>query len=242
MDWFENWFDSSYYHVLYKKRNTAEARIFLEHILDQITLPKNADILDLACGKGRHSRYLNSLGYKVTGVDLSLNSIEHAQQFASSTLHFEQMDMRHLMFENQFDLVVNMFTSFGYFHNQTDNVSVLKGVSKALKTNGLLVIDFLNAHTVINQLVKQEKQIIEDIEFRINRFVEDGKIIKKIDIIDRQKFLTYKEKVSAFTLTDFKNMFTQSGFKLIGTFGNYQLGPFDKESSNRLILLAQKSN
>lgn len=227
--------------MLYKKRNTAEARVFLDHILAKITLPEKAHILDLACGKGRHSRYLNSLGFNVTGADLSHNSIQYAQQFASETLRFEQMDMRQLSFQSQFDLVVNMFTSFGYFTDVADNVKVLKGVANSLKPNGLLVIDFLNAHTVINQLVSEEKQTIQDIEFCIHRFVEEDKIVKKIDIIDRQKFLTFNEKVSAFTLNDFKTMFAQSGLELISTFGNYQLEAFEKESSNRLILLAQKS-
>ena len=76
--WFTSWFDTPYYHTLYKDRNHSEAQVFMDNLTNYLNVPEHGEILDLACGKGRHSIYLNSLGYNVTGVDLSENSIEYA--------------------------------------------------------------------------------------------------------------------------------------------------------------------
>ena len=86
-DWFTDWFNTSYYHILYKDRNDADAQLFMKNITAFLALPKTAHILDLPCGKGRHALFLNSLGYKVTGADLAENSIKYAKQFENEKLN-----------------------------------------------------------------------------------------------------------------------------------------------------------
>lgn len=240
-NWFENWFDSEYYHLLYKNRNNAEAQLFMDNITQFLHVKPGNTILDLACGKGRHSIYLNKKGYNVQGVDLSANSILQAKEFENNTLHFSQCDMRELSFQNQFDYVLNMFTSFGYFHHRTENITVLEKVHRSLKSKGTFVIDFLNAYQVIHQLVPTNQHQIENVQFDIERYVEDHTIVKKINVHDQAFTETFQERVTAFELSDFESMFSETGFKLIATFGNYQLDEFNAHASDRLILVAQKT-
>ncbi len=79
-NWFAKWFDTKYYHILYKDRDYQEARMFIDNITSYLNLPEKAKVLDLACGKGRHSIYLNKLGFDVVGADLSENSINEAKK------------------------------------------------------------------------------------------------------------------------------------------------------------------
>jgi len=241
LDWFKNWFDSFYYHKLYRHRNTAEAQEFIDNILNYIQPKPKSRILDLACGKGRHSIYLNKKGYDVVGVDLSQNSIDEANKSSNKSLHFFQMDMRELSCDEPYNVVVNLFTSFGYFTDKNDNLKVLKGLHNILEPKGVLIIDFLNASKVINNLVKEEIQKIDSVKFTINRFVEDQTIVKTIAVRDGNERYKFQERVSMFELADFEDMFAKSGFKLMAHFGNYQLNTFDPDSSDRLILIAQKA-
>ena len=112
--WFTSWFDTPFYHILYKDRDHAEAQHFMDTLTEYLNIPEGGSILDLACGKGRHSIYLNTLGFDVTGADLSENSIVFAKQFENNTLHFEVHNMCK-PFNKPFDAVFNLFTSFGYF-------------------------------------------------------------------------------------------------------------------------------
>jgi 2-polyprenyl-3-methyl-5-hydroxy-6-metoxy-1,4-benzoquinol methylase len=240
LDWFKNWFDSFYYHKLYRHRNTEEAREFIDNIINYIEPPAQSRVLDLACGKGRHSIYLNSKGYDVVGVDLSQNSIDIANQSANESLHFQQMDMRYLECSNPFHLVVNLFTSFGYFNHSSENLDVLNGVHHVLQPNGILVIDFLNATKVIQNLVPEEIQTIDGIQFVINRFVENNTVVKTISVTDNEQEHHFQERVSMFELSDFEDMLSQTGFKLLNHFGDYQLNQFKANASDRLIIIAQK--
>ena len=110
-DWFTDWFNTSYYHILYKDRNDEDAQLFMRNITEFLKLQKTSHILDLPCGKGRHSIYLNSLGYKVTGADLSKNSILAAKKFENDSLHFDVQDMRKPI-SNTYNAIFNLFTSF----------------------------------------------------------------------------------------------------------------------------------
>ena len=123
--WYASWFDTPYYHILYKDRDYSEARGFMDNLTDYLNIPECGKILDLACGKGRHSVYLNTLGYHVTGVDLSEQSITHAKQFENENLKFDVHDMSKA-YPDTFDAVFNLFTSFGYFNQESTNIQVLK--------------------------------------------------------------------------------------------------------------------
>jgi len=235
-NWFTSWFDTPYYHILYKDRNDIEAREFMRNLVDFLKLPKGSKILDLACGKGRHSIFLNELGYDVTGVDLSENSISYAKKFENPTLRFEE----HCMCEpvnEQFDAVFNLFTSFGYFDHEEDNLRSIQAIKKEILPGGYGVIDFMNVKKVIKNLVPSEVKTVKGIDFNISRRVQNGFILKDINFYDEEEEFSYTEKVKALTLEGFHAYFEKAGINLLHTFGNYQLEEFNENTSDRLILV-----
>ncbi|MGY0392258.1 class I SAM-dependent methyltransferase [Bizionia sp. KMM 8389] len=234
--WFTSWFDTPYYHILYKDRDNSEAQLFMDTLTHYLNLPEDGEILDLACGKGRHAIYLNTLGYQVTGADLSESSIAHAKQFENDTLHFKVHDMCE-PFGKQFDAVFNLFTSFGYFENESDNLKTIQAIQANLNETGFGVIDFMNTEYVINNLVPEETKTVEGIEFHLKRYVEDGHIIKDIQFEDNGKKHQYQERVRAFTLEEFQDLFEQAGVYLLDIFGDYKLQKFQKNTSERLIMI-----
>lgn len=238
-EWFGTWFNSPYYHILYKNRDFKEAERFLNNLVEELKPAKDATLLDLACGKGRHSIFLNSLGFQVKGVDLSPESIEHANEFANESLSFGVHDMREPL-EESFDYVLNLFTSFGYFETDQENQAAINTMANALRPGGKLVIDFMNAEKVISNLVKKENKEEEGVTFDIKRELVDGHIYKHISFADEGKAYAFSEKVQALFSADFINYFNFAGLKLEGSFGNYDLEPFNKETSDRLILVASK--
>ena len=235
-NWFASWFNSPYYHILYKDRNDAEAQVFMDNLTHYLNLPEEAKILDLACGKGRHSIYLNELGYDVTGTDLSENSIAEASKSSNEKLHFKVHDMR-LPFEEKYDAVFNLFTSFGYFDNDEDNLKTLTAIKESLTEYGFAVIDFLNADYVINNLVAEEVKTVDGIDFHLKRYVKDNHICKEIDFEDKGEKFHFTEKVQALKLSDFETMMEKADIYLLDIFGDYKLKKFFKNESERLIMI-----
>ena len=234
--WFTSWFDTPYYHILYRNRGDEEARRFMKNLVDFLQLPKGASILDLACGKGRHSVYLNKLGYNVTGVDLSENSITYARQFENENLHFHTHCMCTPL-EQKFDAVFNLFTSLGYFDDEKENLDSFHAIKEEIKEGGWGVIDFMNVKKVIRNLVPSEVKTVKDIDFHITRRVENGFILKDIEFEDEGETHSYTEKVMALSLEKFRLYFFKVGIELVHTFGNYDLEPYDELNSDRLILV-----
>ena len=235
-NWYKSWFDTPYYHILYKDRDYEEAGFFMNQLTSFLKLSKDSEILDLACGKGRHSSYLNKLGYKVIGVDLSPSSIAYAKQFENDRLHFRVHDMS-VPFSKKFDAIFNLFTSFGYFEKEEDNLRTIKAIKTGLKPNGFGVIDFLNVAYVKENIIASETKNIEGITFNIQKYIEDGYIFKDIRFTHNTKDYFFTERVKAITLNDFKVYFEKANANLLHCFGDYLLNPFDEKSSERLILI-----
>jgi len=235
-DWYSSWFDTPFYHILYKNRDDNEAHSFMENLTSYLNIPENSSILDLACGKGRHAVYLNNIGYDVTGIDLSEKSIAFAKQFENDTLHFEVHDMRKA-YSKKFNAVFNLFTSFGFFDDAEDDLNTIKSIKANLKDNGVGVIDFLNADFVVNNLVKENTKAIDGIVFHLKRYVENGFIVKDISFEANGKPYNYQELVKALTLKDFKEMFAEANIQLLDVFGDYKLNKYNKHSSERLIMI-----
>lgn len=240
MEWFETWFDSEYYHKLYINRDYEEAEQFITNLITTLQLNLKSNILDLACGKGRHSIFLNKIGFKTMGVDLSPKSIAFAKKFNNANLRFEVRDMRESFCKNQFDAIFNLFTSFGYFESKTENIKVLKAIEGMLKKNGVFVIDFMNTNKVISNLVNEETKFIDQINFRLKRAYENGNIVKTIDFTDKEKDFHFTEKVQALFPEDFQSLISQTNLKIDSIFGDYNLNPFDREVSDRLIIVGRK--
>lgn len=235
-NWFKYWFDTPYYHLLYNKRDFREAELFMDNLVAFLGLKKGEHILDLACGKGRHAIYLNKLGFDVTGVDLSENSITMANKKATKTLAFKVHDMRE-PFDTKYDAIFNLFTSFGYFDDEADDIKVLKNIKNGLKPNGIAVIDYLNVKKAMANMVPEEIQKKGNIDFKINRHVSNNFINKEIRFQADGTNFAFSEHVKCLDLSTFKKYLNVLDLKLVANFGDYQLNQFHKDTSERLILI-----
>ncbi|NIK93413.1 methyltransferase domain-containing protein [Mangrovimonas sp. CR14] len=234
--WYASWFDTPFYHILYKDRDHHEAQLFMDNLTGYLNLPEQADILDLACGRGRHSVYLNNLGYQVTGIDLSEKSIAYAKQFETDSLKFEVHDMCE-PYPKKFDAVFNLFTSFGYFDQEEDNLKTIKAIKQDLNDYGFGVIDFMNVSFVANHLITEDQKTVNGIDFYLKRYVKDGHIFKDIEFEFENKNYHFQERVKALTLKDFEALFEKAGCYLLDVFGDYKLRKFYEASSERLIMI-----
>ena len=239
--WYETWFNSPYYHLLYNNRNQEEAKVFIENLTRWLEVPQGANILDLACGRGRHAHLLANMGYHVVGADLSEKSIEYAKaHYQGPFLDFYLQDMRLPFRINYFDYVFNFFTSFGYFKNFKENESVISSIKKGLKKGGRAMIDFMNAEKAINEMISHENKTIDQVDFYIRREVVNGFIYKTIKVDDGKKVSIFREEVQILKPAHFYQMIQDEGFKLVKEFGDYQLNSFDVTNSDRYILIIEK--
>jgi SAM-dependent methyltransferase len=239
-NWFAAWFDSPYYPLLYQHRSEAEAHQAVHNLASYLRLDAGAPVLDLACGSGRHSRTLADMGYRVTGLDLSPQSIERAQQLVPEAA-FRVQDMRQLDAKAQFQAVFNFFTSFGYFTHEADNLAVLNGVQRALVPGGHLLLDFFNANRVLQHIAQHptgEFMSPTGPVFRWHKQVHHGVIVKDIEVEDGPELFHYQERVQALRLPDFEALFAQTGLRLVSTLGGYDAQPFEEATSERLIVIA----
>jgi len=241
-DWFRDWFDSPYYHKLYFQHNEQDAAAFINRLLALLQPPAAADMLDVACGRGRHARMLAAHGYDVTGIDLAPGSIDYARRFETDRLHFYIHDMRQLLCVNCFDYAFNFFTSFGYFRTRRENINTIRMVSIALRPKGVFVLDYMNAPYVKAHLVPNEQKIVDGTTYTITRWCDGKHFYKKI-VIEEEKLpapLEYTERVAVLTPEDLGALLEPNGLLIRGRYGNYQLEPFDPGQSPRLLLIAEK--
>jgi 2-polyprenyl-3-methyl-5-hydroxy-6-metoxy-1,4-benzoquinol methylase len=242
-EWFSTWFDSEFYHKLYQHRDETEADAFIQKLVLVMKLPKYAETLDVACGKGRHSMMLHECGMHVTGVDLSKNSITQAQKLEEEGLQFFVHDMRNTLGINMYDAVFNLFTSFGYFASEQDNRLAARTLTTAARKGGYVLIDFLNAEQVKNHVgtnIIESEQIVDGITFSAKKYIQNNKVIKEIDVLDEQGIHhKFSEEVQLIDMAMFEKYFG-STCTLEKSFGDYQLNSYDASTSPRLILLFKK--
>lgn len=241
-EWFEEWFDSEYYHLLYKDRDHKEATDFINKLISHIQLQKDSSVLDVACGSGRHALQFSNNGFNTVGIDLSKNSINAAKEYESDRLHFQVEDMRDFNLKTRFDLITNLFTSFGYFSDLGDNLRALKVINQHLEAHGLFVLDFMNTERVIKNLVEEEKKTLSNIDFHLKRKYESGLILKEIKFSDKEnKEHVYTEKVQAIKYNDFLALFDEVNLEVVDCFADYTLSSSYNIDADRMIFILKKS-
>lgn len=236
-DWFEGWFGEDYLRI-YQHRDETEA----EHVIDLIARFLGGrdirSVLDLGCGAGRHSKALCERWWTV-GLDLSAALLRIARREISDA-PYVRADMRELPFAPEsFDLVVNLFTSFGYFEDDRENERVLLCVCDVLRPGGTLVIDFLNASQVRSDLVPYDERVENGITIEQTRAIspDDRFVEKTIRLRERGK--EYIERVRLLTPRDLERMLEVAGFTIVDRIGDYAGAPWS-EVSPRTILFASR--
>ncbi|MBI5856750.1 MAG: class I SAM-dependent methyltransferase [Sphingobacteriales bacterium] len=248
-EWYKDWFNSPFYHKLYFERDEKEAETFIKRLIEHLHPHPGSRMLDVACGRGRHSRILASMGFQVTGIDLSPDSIAFAKQYVrkdsfreADNLEFYVHDMRSLFHANYFDCAFNFFTSFGYFKTRREHDDAIRSISKSLKPGGFLVIDYLNVHYAEKNIVHNEIKQIGETIYDIQRWDDETHFYKKITVTDPslKETLTCIEKVAKFSFGDFTEMLAYQGMQVQEVFGDYQLNKYDIKNTPRLIVVAEK--
>lgn len=247
--WYKDWFNSPYYHKLYFERDQQEADSFINTLIDFLQPPKGSKMLDVACGRGRHSLTLAEKGFQLTGIDISPSSIAYAKQFVQmdsltekDNLEFYQHDMRLPFRVNYYDYAFNFFTSFGYFNTRREHDDTIRTIANSLKEKGILIIDYLNVHFSEDHFVHNEEKTIDGVHYEIHRWQDKSHFYKKITV--RNALLTYPlehtEKVAKFSLGDFTDMLSFQHLQIQEVFGDYNLGSYHIRNKPRLIIVAKK--
>jgi SAM-dependent methyltransferase len=241
--WFSDWFNSSYYHALYQHRDDTEALQFIHNLITYLAPKPHATMLDIACGKGRHSKALFDAGFDVTGIDLSPASIEAASTMQTNGLSFSCHDMRETFKANYFDYAFNFFTSFGYFDTHEEHQLAISAMAANLKESGTLVIDYLNVGIVEENSDQEAVSQIDGYIFYTKKWQDDLFLFKEIRVVDassKEVLGIFEERVRKYGLADFTLFMQRAGLEMIATFGDYQLGSYHVERSDRLIMVAKK--
>ncbi len=239
--WFEAWFNSPYYKVLYQNRDRNEAEDFTSALVQYLQPKMGSKMLDIGCGEGRFAIQFAQKGFEVTGIDLAEKQIEKALNLERDNLQFMVHDMRLPFYLNYFDYAFNLFTSFGYFASEKDNLKAAKSFAAGLKVGATLVIDYMNRDWVLQQLKPFELVEREGVKFEIQKDFDGKHIIKHIRFVDAEnQSKHYTERVSAFVLQDFIQMFAAVGLSHQATFGDYHLADYDAAHSPRMIMIFKK--
>jgi len=240
--WYKDWFDSPFYHKLYFERDESEATAFINTLLGYLNPSPGSRMLDIGCGRGRHSRIFAEKKFNVTGIDISPASIIFAKKYEKENLEFYQQDMRLPFRVNYFDYAFNFFTSFGYFNTRRENDDAIRTIANSLKENGVFVIDYLNVHFAENKLVYNEERTLDGTFYEIHRWHDATHFYKKIIVRDPMLPypLEYIEKVSKFSIGDFTDMLSYRHLQIQEVFGDFQLGSYHLKNSPRMIIVAKK--
>ncbi len=234
--WFEDWFDENYL-LLYHHRNCRDADVQVRLILDTLDIPTCSSILDLGCGEGRYTHLFRNRGYRVFGMDLSECLVREGRK-RYGDLHLIVGDMRAI--PGCFDVIVSLFTSFGYFPTREENACVLAAVYSALNPGGWFWIDFLNPPAVLKNLVSETvTHLPGNIEVTERRKIDDGRVIKDIFFNRDGDVSHYKESVALFSREELEMMLVEAGLGVVGCFGDYAGARWSPDAP-RTVLYARK--
>jgi SAM-dependent methyltransferase len=239
-DWYKNWFGNEYLTV-YAHRDEAEAEDLIKLIHLYTRLTPGARILDLCCGQGRHALRLAELGYNVIGLDLSRTLLQVAKfrRNPSQTANFVQADMRHLPAVQSFDLILNLFTSFGYFEEDQENQAVFDQFNLVLKPGGFFVFDYLNVDHVVSNLVPSHADQVGDYFIETERQINADIVQKKITIHKDGLKRIFYESVKMYDPQEIEMMLCRSGLEILHIFGDYKGNEFNP-TMPRLLIIGQK--
>jgi cyclopropane fatty-acyl-phospholipid synthase-like methyltransferase len=242
-EWFEDWFSTEEYLNVYRHRNEQDAKNLYDLIQKNVKLEKNAKVLDLACGAGRHSILFAKNGFDVTGVDISENLLNVARKTAGElglSINFIKSDLRNLYLSENFDLILNLFTSFGYFESDEANAEVIKIASESLVDNGYFIIDFFNITYLKKNLIPISYDKIGDGIIKQERLFKGNRILKKIIINKKGDQKLYYESVRSYNRDELVTFLVYNDLKIQNIFGDYLGNDFEEANSPRIIIIAKK--
>ena len=239
-----------YRRVLEKMTEAAGPEIdFVARRLDFHEVPPGSRVLDLACGVGRHAIELAKHGYRVTGVDMSPTFVERAEELAgeagvSDATDFVVGDMRTVaddLRDEQFDAVVNLFSSFGFYDDDTSQ-RVLEQCLRLVRPDGIFILDTLNRDWLMQNFQPHgvedhgELLTVEDRDFDLERGVSESHwtILERTDPSTWEMALEVDVAIRIFTLNELIDLFEDAGWFYVESFGSMTGDSFEL-GSKRLV-------
>jgi 2-polyprenyl-3-methyl-5-hydroxy-6-metoxy-1,4-benzoquinol methylase len=242
-EWFEVWFNTEEYLKVYRHRNEAEAEKLVNLILGNINIKSGSDVIDLACGAGRHSILFAEKGFSVTAVDLSAHLLNVAKRRAIEQglkINFVNADLRYFCIASKFDLVMNLFTSFGYFESDEENFSLFSTAFELLKNNGNFVLDYFNTDFVRKNFIPYSEEIIGGEKVIQERKIVGNRVIKNIKIARNGTSKKYMESVRMYSYEELISAVKNKNLKIKKIFGDLNGSKFDLNYSPRIIIISSK--
>jgi SAM-dependent methyltransferase len=243
-DWFKTWFESDEYLQLYRHRNFKDAQLLSNLILAHISSTGKKRALDLACGNARHALFLADAGFHTVGIDLSNKLLSKASENIAASrnnIHLVRADIRMLPFKKSFDIITNLFTSFGYFQQDDENFLIFDNAGKLLSRNGLFIFDYFNTTYLKEHLVPLSLQDTDTGSVTQKRSITKGRVEKIIEIRSNGKVREFRESVKLYTADELIANLKEAGLSPWKIFGDYNGAPFDEHNSNRFVALCKKS-
>ncbi len=236
-NWFIDWFASDFYQDVYNHRNSEDAKKLIDLILSKTNLNKQSWVLDAACGFGRHSQIFAENAMNVVGFDLSLNLLKKAkvnlQNYKNSFI--VRGDFRNISFCKKFDLISNLFTSFGYFESDEENFAFIKNSKSFINENGFFVFDYFNKNYLENNLIPKSEKEINGMKIIEKREIKNNRVVKEIRIEGKLEN-TFYESVKLYSKNEILENFLSLGYKPKYIFGDFDGNNFDEELSERLVI------
>lgn len=243
-NWYKKSFDLNYLEI-YSHRDDRDAARTVKFIEKYLPFQKKDLVLDLCCGNGRHGILLGEKGYRCIGLDLSRKLLKYAQSTAKNLnldIPLVCSDMRHIPFSNQFDVILNLFTSFGYFESDDENFQVIQSIAESLKRGGYFILDYLNKEYVFNHLVRKSSRILKrgwHLTEERELISERNVIRKRITIFKDDGIDEYFEVLKVYNLEEISGMLKKAEFKIESLFGDFKGNPYNPKSSKRLIIFSR---
>jgi 2-polyprenyl-3-methyl-5-hydroxy-6-metoxy-1,4-benzoquinol methylase len=243
MTWYKDWFNSENYLRVYSHRDQTEAERLVELIVKSLNLQANSSVLDMACGAGRHAITFAKLGFKVTAVDISQRLISEAKKNTEQEdveIDFVLSDILEFETNKRFDLVVNLFTSIGYFDKDEENYAVIKKAYKLLDQGGCFVLDYFNKDFLMKNLIPITVFSEDGMRITQNRSIEGTRIVKKISIENNDASEEFYESVRLYSIEEILTCLNSAGFTAEKQYGDYFGNNYKNNTSPRLIIFAMK--
>lgn len=237
--WYETAF-GSLYPLIYAHRDDASAAREVRDLLRLLELRGGERVLDACCGNGRHAQALAGAGMDVWGMDLSPPLLEKGRARSALAGRLVQGDLRALPFRPAFDLVLNLFTSFGYFPREEDDRSALGEMVSVLRRGGRLLVDHMNRFLVERNLVPSDAFARKGARIHETRRIEGRRVVKEIRVETREgRRFHLQESVRLFDPGEMVDLFEGAGLKRVRLFGDYGGAPFH-EGSRRMIAVGTR--
>ena len=230
--------------IMFHERRWEKAQEEVANIISLLNISETASVLDLCCGPGRHSLQLAQQGFSVTAVDRTKMYLERARKQAETEglkIEFIEDDMRRFCRPDSFDVAINLFTSFGYFEDMSDDRQVAANVYRSLRDKGVFLIDIMGKEVLArifrerdwyeldSIMVLEERKVCANWSWIENRWlmIKDGKMDE------------WKVSHRLYSAAELAALLSDCGFKAIDVYGDLTGTPYD-HTAKRLVLVAHK--